>query len=71
MARAVLLPVGSQHLITCPGQFGAMLLEAGEDGEVALIHHQAAVALDIARASLLFFRCAAPLLLGNGPGGYR
>lgn len=71
MMRAVLLPVVSQDLITGLGQFGTMLLKASEDGEVALIHHQAAVALDIARASLLFFRCAAPLLLGNGPGGYR
>jgi hypothetical protein len=48
-----------------------MLLKASEDGEVALIHHQAAIALDIARASLLLFRRAAPLLLGDGPGGHR
>jgi hypothetical protein len=47
-----------------------MLLKASEDGEVALIHHQAAKALDIARASLLLFRCTAPLL-GDGSGGHR
>ena len=68
---AVLLPVVSQHLIAGLGQFGTMLLKASEDGEVALIHHQAAKALDISRASLLLFRCAAPLLLGDGPGGHR
>jgi hypothetical protein len=70
MMRAVLLPVVSQDLITGLGQFGTMLLKASEDGEVALIHHQAAKALDIARASLLLFRCTAPLL-GDGSGGHR
>jgi hypothetical protein len=69
--RAVLLPVVSQDLITGLGQFGTMLLKASEDGEVALIHHQAAEALDIARACLLLFRCTASLLLGVGSGGHR
>jgi len=69
-AMIVLLPVVSQDLITGLGQFGTMLLKASEDGEVALIHHQAAKALDIARASLLLFRCTAPLL-GDGSGGHR
>ena len=68
---AVLLPVVSQHQIAGLGQFGTMLLKASEDGEVALIHHQAAIALDIARASLLLFRRAAALLLGDGRGGRR
>ena len=68
----VLLPVGSQHQIAGLGQFGTMLLKASQDSEVALIHHQSAVALDVARASLLLFRCTATLLLlGDGPGGHR
>jgi hypothetical protein len=70
-ARAVLLPVVSQHLIAALGQLGTMLLKASQNGEIALIHHQAAEALDIARASPLLVRRAAALLLGDGPGGDR
>jgi len=70
-ASAVLLPVIFQHLIARRGQLGAILLQASEDGEVALIDHGAAVALNVAGASLLLLRRAAALLLGNGAGGNR
>ena len=61
-----LLPVAFQHLIAGGGDLGAILLEAGEDGEVALIDHRAAVALNVAGASGLFLRRATALLLGKG-----
>jgi hypothetical protein len=65
-ARTALLPVGLQHLIAGRADLGAILLEASEDGEVALIDHCAAVALNVAGAGLLFLRRAAALLLGEG-----
>jgi len=52
-ASAVLLVVVFQHLRACRGQLGTILLQASQNGEVALIDHRAAVALDIARAGLL------------------
>ena len=61
-----LLPVVFQHLIAGGGDLGAILLQAGEDGEVALIDHRTAKALHVAGASLLFFRRSAALLLGEG-----
>src|ERR1700686_3225042 len=70
-ARAVLLPVVSQHLIAGPGQLGTILLKASQNREIALIDHRAAKALDVARASPLLLRRAAALLLGEGPGGHR
>src|SRR5665213_348347 len=68
----VLLPVVFQHLLAGHADFGAVLLKAGQNGEVALIHHSAAVTLNIAGASLLLLRrAAALLLLGQGAGGNR
>ena len=66
--RASLLPVVFQHLIAGPGQSGTILLKASQNGEITLIDHRAAEALDIARTSPLLLRCAAALLLGDGAG---
>jgi len=66
-----LLPVVFQHLIAGRGQLGTMLLKAGQNGEIALIDHRAAEALNVARTSRLFLRRAAALLLGDGAGGNR
>jgi hypothetical protein len=44
------------------------LLKASQNGEITLIDHRAAEALDIARTSPLFLRRAAALLLGDGAG---
>jgi hypothetical protein len=52
-----------EHLIAGLRQLGTILLETSQNGEVALIHHFAAMALDVARASRLFFRRAATRLL--------
>jgi hypothetical protein len=60
------LAVAFQHLIAGHGDLGAILLQAGEDGEVALIDHRAAVALHVTGAGLLFLRRATALLLGKG-----
>lgn len=68
---ATLLPVVFQHLIAGLGQFGPILLKARQHGEVALVDHRAAVALNVARTSRLFFRRTAALLLGNGSAGNR
>ncbi len=35
----VLLPVAFQHLVACGRYLGAILLKAGQNGEVALIDH--------------------------------
>ena len=43
-----------------------MFLQAGQDGEIALIDHRTAEALHVTGASLLLFRCSAALLLGEG-----
>jgi hypothetical protein len=68
----VLLPVVLQHLIAGRADLGTKLLKAGQNREVALIHHSAAVALNIAGTRLLFLRrAAAILLLGDGTGGNR
>src|ERR1700704_5126132 len=67
-----LLSVILQHLIACRAQFGPMLLEAGQNGEITLIDHRAAEALNVARARpLLLRRAAALLLLGDGASGNR
>ena len=67
----LLLPVVFQHLIAGRGQLGTMFLKAGQNGEVALIDHRAAEALNVARTGRLFLRRAATLLLGDGAGGNR
>ena len=70
--RMILLPVVFQHLIACRTQLGTILLKAGQNDQIALIYQRTAVALNIARASLLLLRCTATLLLlGDGPGGNR
>jgi hypothetical protein len=61
-----LLPVAFQHLIAGGGYLGAIGLEAGEDGEVALIDHRTAEALHVAGAGLLLLGRATALLLGKG-----
>jgi len=58
-----LLPVAFQHLIAGDADLGAILLQAGKDGEVALIDHGPAVSLNVAGARLLLFRRTAALLL--------
>jgi len=61
--RVMLLPVVRQHLSTCRGQFGAILLKASQHAEISLVDDCAAVALNVAVAGPLLFRCAAALLL--------
>ena len=62
----VLLAVVFQHLIAGLGQLGAVLLQAGQDGEVALIDDRAAEALNVARTGRLLFRRTAALLRERG-----
>ena len=67
-----LLAVVFQHLIAGLGQLGTVLLQAGQNGEVALIDDRTAEALNVARTGrLLFRRAAALLLLGDGAGRNR
>ncbi|MBW8903674.1 MAG: hypothetical protein JF566_06955 [Bradyrhizobium sp.] len=70
---AYLLAVILEHLIAGYRQFGTVLLEAGQNGEIALIDNRTAEALDIARTSGLLLRSAAALRLGLGgrAGGNR
>ena len=63
-----LLPVVLQHLVAGRRYLRAVLLEAGEDREIALVDHLAAVLLHVAGACRLLCRGAAPLLLGEGSG---
>jgi len=56
---AVLLPVISEHLIAGSADLGTILLKAGENTEVALIYHCAAMALHIAGTGLLLLWRAA------------
>ena len=59
-----------EHLVAGLAQLRAILLEASQNGEVALIDHGTAEALDIARTGRLLFRgAAASLLLGHRGGG--
>jgi hypothetical protein len=58
--------VAFQHLIARRGYLGTILLEAGEDSEIALIDDSAAVALDVTGAGLLLLGRATALLLGKG-----
>jgi len=55
-----------QHLIAGGADLGTVLLQAGQNGEVALIDHRPAVALHVAGTSLLFIGRAAALRLGEG-----
>jgi hypothetical protein len=67
----VLLPVVRQHLSARCAQFGAVLLKAGQNDEIALIHDLAAEALNVAGAGLLLLRRAAALLGESGGNQYR
>jgi hypothetical protein len=69
-AKCGLLAVVLQHHVTSLGQLGAVLLQAGENSEVALIDHRTAVTLNITGTGrLLLGRSAA--LLRDGGGGDR
>src|SRR6185437_4590353 len=48
-----LLPVLDQNLVAALADAGAVFLQAGEHGLVAVIHHLAAVTRDIARAGVV------------------
>jgi hypothetical protein len=65
-----LLPVGLQDLIAGHRQLWTILLKAGKNGEIALINHWTAIALNVARTSRLLLRRAAALRwrIGNGNG---
>ena len=67
-ARVGLLPVAFQDLVASYAQPGTILLEAGQNGEIALIDHGAAKTLNVAGTSLLLLRGAAALLLSDGTG---
>jgi hypothetical protein len=59
--------VALQHLIAGGADPGTVLLQAGENGEIALIDYGTTVALHVAGEGLLFIgRPAARLLLGEG-----
>src|SRR4029453_1964716 len=61
-----------QKLVTGGTDLGTMLLEAGQDGEIALVDDRTAELLDVAGEGLLLFRrSAALLLLGEGSGRSR
>jgi len=64
--EARLLAVVLQNLIAGRRNLGAVLLQARQDGEIALIDHRTAEALHVARAGLLLIGGAAALLLGEG-----
>ena len=55
-----------QHLIAGGADLGTVLLQAGQNGEVALIDHRTTVALHVADTGLLFIGRAAALRLGEG-----
>jgi hypothetical protein len=42
-----------QHLIAALAEPGAVLLQAGEHGTIAIVHHGAAEAADIARTGIM------------------
>ena len=63
-----------QYLVAGLGNIRAVFLEAGEDNEIALVDHLAAVLLDVAIARRLLFRRTGPRrlhLLGKGRSGGR
>jgi|SRR6185312_8630355 len=68
-AEPRLLPVTLEHLVASCTDFGAILLQAGQDDEITLIDHGTAVALHVTRTGLLFLSRAAALRLSDGSGG--
>jgi hypothetical protein len=67
-AKCGLLAVVLQHHVASLGQLGAVLLQAGENGEVALIDHRTAVTLNIAGTGRLLLGRSATLLRDGGGG---
>jgi hypothetical protein len=64
-----LLAVADQNGVTGLGDFRAVLLQAGQNDEIALIHDLATELLHVARTGSLFLRGAAALgLLREGAG---
>src|SRR5579871_3865614 len=63
-----LLAVGLQNLVAGRADLGTVLLQAGENGEIALINHRTAVLLHVAGAGLLLVRRSATAI---GIGGRR
>jgi hypothetical protein len=62
---ATLLAVVREHLRTSLAQLGAILLKAGQNGEITLIHQLPAVPRHIARASFLLGIGSAVRLFGH------
>jgi hypothetical protein len=48
-----LLPVLGQHLLAALAELRAILLQAGEHGAIAIVHHGTAEARNVARASIM------------------
>ena len=73
--RGALLPVVYQNLIAGIGQLWTILLQAGQYGQVVLIHDGTTIFLNIVSTGLLLFGRATTLLLlrllGDGPSGDR
>src|ERR1700712_3645466 len=63
-----LLAVVLQHHVASLGQLGAVLLQAGENSEVALIDHRTAVTLNIPGTGRLLLGRSATLLRDGGGG---
>jgi len=57
--------VDLQNLVATAAEFGAMFLQAGQNGEITLIDDLTTVTLDVARTGFLFLSCALALLLGE------
>src|SRR6185436_19629190 len=66
-----LLAVALQNLVAGGTDLGTMLLEAGQDGEIAMVDHRTAELLHVTGAGLLLLRRSAALLLGEGSGRSR
>src|ERR1700744_3982587 len=69
-SREALLAVILQDLVTGLGDLRTMILQAGQNGEITLVHHVAAETLHVTGAGLLLFRSSAALL-GHRTGGNR
>src|SRR5882757_3599018 len=60
-----LLPVVLEHLIAGRGDLGTILLQARQNGEIALVDDRTAETLHVAGTCLLLVRRSAALLLGE------
>src|SRR4029453_8415390 len=73
-AGRALLAVVLENLVAGRADLRAVFLEAGQDGEIALVNHRTAELLHVAVTGLLLLRCSAPRwlrLLGEGSGRSR